>query len=159
MLTIKVYPLSQSHYSSQIYAGLFDLAESGEINLKFVWQPQVKIQERDWGNPKNSRIAYFEIWNEKQLINKVCFDMLDGPEIISLDGLEKCDAYFKRSYSEHFWATNPDVWQKDHPEYVNKIHPYGFNVPCDSSYEFGRAKNMFIHTMATKQIIQKSKNA
>ena len=57
MLIIKVYPLSQSHYSSQIYAGLFDLAHSGEIKLEFIWRPQVKIQERDWGDHRNRRLA------------------------------------------------------------------------------------------------------
>jgi len=156
VLTIKTYPLSQSPYASQIYAGLFDLAQSGEIYLKFVWQPSVKIQERsDWGNPKNRRIAYFEVWDEKRLVSKICFDMLDGPEIISLDGLEKCDVYFKRSYSEQFWASNPDLWQQHHPDYVKKIHPYGFNVPCNSPYEFGRAKNKFIYNIATKQLIKK----
>jgi len=150
MNKVKVFPLSRSLYASQIYSGLFDLAAAGEIELEFTWHPQIRIHERDWGSLNNNRIVYLEVWPDVDGSPcKVCYDMLDGPEIISLDGIEQCDVYFKRSYSSKYLDLQSDVWQKKHPEWRNKIFPYGLNFPCDSRFEFDVIKRLLIFNYAT----------
>ena len=148
---IKVFPLSDSQYTSQVYSGLFDLAAAREIDLEFTWSPQVSIRERGWGSKRNHRIVYMEIWeNSNGPPCKVCYDMLDGPEIISIEGLEQCDVYFKRSYSQKCINSRSDTgWQLDHPEWRDKILPYGLNYPCSTKFEFSKLKRHLIFNYAT----------
>lgn len=147
MIRVSIYPLSNSYYASQIYSGLFDLAASGEIALRYVAKPHEYIRERSWGKARNSRIAYIEIIDNDRNLIKVCYDMLDGPEIISLSGLEKCDVYFKRSYSREYTFEDNDIWEKDHPEWKDKVQPYGLNFPSSSQHEFHELRKtlIFIH--------------
>jgi len=149
MRTVRVFPLSESPYASQIYAGLFDLAANHEISLEFTARPEVVIQERDWGKRTNNRIVYLEIWNDRELICKVCMDLMDGPAMISLSGLEFCDIYFKRSYSQEYIDSVQDYWQEDHPEWRSKIVPYGLNFPCFSDHEASRVFRSLTFARAT----------
>jgi hypothetical protein len=54
---------------------------------------------------------------------KVCFDLFDGGKIISPDGLEKADVYFKRSY-------DPAVVETLEPGERAKVKPFGLNFGC-----------------------------
>ena len=47
MFEVTVYPISLSAYTSQIYAGLFDLEAQGEISLHFSGSPRHRIEERN----------------------------------------------------------------------------------------------------------------
>lgn len=150
MLHVKVVPLSDSGYSSQIYNGLFELHAENKIELKFSCKSLATISERkDWGSSRNHRIAYLEVHQSGRNTKKICYDMLDGPEIISLSGLEKCDFYFKRSYSRSFLDQN----KESSPQNLrNKIHPYGLNNRCYSQNEFQALRRFIIYLHLTRKL-------
>ncbi len=157
---VRVYPLSDGQFTSQIYAGLFDLAHTGEIELEFTSRPKVKISERrDWGSKTNHRLVYLELTERDREPIKICYDMLDGPAIISMNGIELCDVYFKRSYLPSYLDMNLDMselyahyegWQTEHPEWKSKILPYGLNCPCRSEFEFAGLRRYLAFMAATK---------
>lgn len=127
--SVIVTPLSDSPFVSQIYAGLFALAARKRIRLTYTTEYAGLIHEREWGSNQNRRIAFLELHRGGERI-RICYDMLDGPEIVSLTGLEACDFYFKRSYSRAYLHSESDTWQTEHPEWREKILPFGFNFPC-----------------------------
>jgi len=149
MLNVKVYPLSNGAYASQVYAGLHDLSAEGVISLKYTARPLLKISERRWGSRYNGHIFYLELRLDEGAVCKVCYDFLDGPEIISLDGLEKCDVYFKRSFSAGYLSSRQETWQATNREYIDKILPYGLNYNCRSDNETHHWRRFFIYANAT----------
>jgi len=146
---IRVHPISNSWYAAQIYAGLFDLAAAGEIKLEFTDEPLARICERDWGWANNDHLVYLELHRSGSKPIKVCYDMLDGPEIISLNGLEHCDVYFKRSYDLDFLVRETDEWHRTGKDWVNKVLPFGLNCPACSVNEYGKLKRALIFEKET----------
>jgi len=133
---VRLFPISDSGYASQVHAGLFDLNAQGEIELELIETPLVKVSERSWGDPQNRRLAYLELFDEESGRDlKICYDLLDGPEIISLNGLAACDIYFKRSLDRDFLRNSEDEWTSDRQQLLPKVKPYGLNCPVASNYE------------------------
>ena len=133
---VELFPMSDSGYASQVHTGLFDLKAQGEIELDLIETPLIKVSERSWGDPKNRRLAYLELFDEKSGRDlKICYDLLDGPEIISLNGLAACDIYFKRSLDRDFLRNSEDEWTSDRQQLLPKVKPYGLNCPVASNYE------------------------
>ena len=150
MRKVVVYPISIGKFASQIYGGLFDLAANSEIELKIAMRPPPEIHERcDWGDPLNRRIVYVDLIDNQSEKIGICYDMLDGPEIIAPNALERCNVYFKRSYSSEFIHTTVDVWQKSHPELAKKIHPYGLNMPYSSPNSHSSVQRYITFSLAT----------
>lgn len=134
---VVVTPLSDSGYVSQVYAGLFELAARGEIDMRY--GTAGRIREREWGSKENKRIAYLELYSGEDHI-KICYDLLDGPEIVSLEGLDRCDYYFKRSYSKAYIDSESDSWEREHPEWRAKLRPFGLNFPCGTAQRTERLR-------------------
>jgi hypothetical protein len=151
---IRVYPLSQSWYASQIYTGLFDLHAAGRISLEFISNPMHRICERDWGHRNNESIVYLELIAPGRDVITVCYDMLDGPEIISLNGLQHCDVYFKRSFDHRFLVSEWDHWHEWEGDPVNKVLPYGMNCPVASKHEFANLKRAILCELATGETVR-----
>lgn len=99
----------------QLYAGLTDLAAQGSITLQYK-------RRADAGDRKfhgSSLWLTIDAPGQDRTI-RVCYDLYDGAAITSPDGLERCDVYFKRSYSEA-------AILEQKPEYRRKIRPMGLN--------------------------------
>ena len=156
---VRVYPLSLDQaYVSQVYAGLYDLAASGTIDLKFIWFPMVRIHQRKGSHhaPSNTTLMYLEINSKDVGICKVCYDLQDGTDISSLDGLENCDVYFKRSFSSDFIQSTSQIKT---PELRCKIHPYGLNMPWRSYHSKNELKRALIFNIATGAYRRESRAA
>ena len=156
---VRVYPLSLDQgYVSQVYAGLFDLAASGTISLNFVWFPKVRIHQRNgsYQAPSNPTIMYLEVNCKNSGVCKVCYDLQDGTDISSVDGLEKCDIYFKRSFSSDFIQSTNQIKT---PELRYKIRPYGLNMPCKSIHSKNELKRALIYNSATNAYRRESRLA
>ncbi|MFK7977001.1 MAG: glycosyltransferase [Halioglobus sp.] len=133
---VSVYPVSLSSYTSQIWAGLDELNASGDIELTYTSSPEAKIEERNgqYHFPNNQHVFYLELRpepNAKPVL--VCYDLMDNEGISSWSGLEKCDLYFKRSFSKEFLKSPERPWKDSNPEWTQKIRPYGLNYPCESN--------------------------
>jgi len=149
---VSSYPLSYGGFSSQVYAGLEQLALDGRIDLRYTLKPIHRIFERtDWGQPNNARIAYIEVARDGGDPVTVCYDMLDGAEILTINGLEKCDAYFKRSYSSRHLDLNDELaLEAGNAGLLNeglrrKIRPYGLNTPSNSPDQVATVKRILLH--------------
>ena len=89
---------------------------------------------------------YLEATNQNGRMLKICYDLQDGTDISSVDGLEKCDIYFKRSYSIDFINSTQQI---KNSELRPKILPYGLNWPCKSAFETGQFTCTLIFNLAT----------
>lgn len=132
MLRVRVYPDTNVHHVLQIYAGLYDLKTEGKIDLKFT---------RHFPEGVRSYMPY-TLWLEAEDLTtgegrRICFDMVDGDVIASMDGLEKCDVYFKRSY-------NKRVIKKLRNDLGRKIFPYGLCYSLLSNNETNTISRLFL---------------
>lgn len=129
-MDVKVYPDTDTRHVSQIYAGLYDLAAQGKINLEFIRSvPQAVTAPRP--------LSLWLTVNYK----KVCFDMADFCQINSVERLHECDSYFKRSYDRTYLKTI-DV------DLRRKVHPYGLNYACRSRFERHLVRRLLIYIYA-----------
>ena len=138
MLEVTVYPISMSAYTSQIYAGLFDLEATGDISLRFSGAPRHRIEERNgaYGFADNQHVLHLDLRDSasgQEL--SLCYDMMDSAGISSMSGLTHCDTYFKRSYLQTFLDSAERPWAKENPQYTDRIFPYGLNYPCSSIHQ------------------------
>ncbi len=111
MESVKVIFPSKWHHCCQIAAGFLPLRDQG-------WKVEIV---NDSGNTENT--LHGKAFVQAQYRGKkIVYDMLDG--YLDLDAareaLKACDFYFKRSFSE-------EKNRKYFPEYLDKIHPLGFN--------------------------------
>jgi len=153
LFEVTVYPMSMSAYTSQIYAGLFDLAAAGEISLKFTGSPRHRIEERNgaYGFADNQHVLYLELTDPASgQTRSLCYDMLDSAGIASMSGLQNCDAYFKRSYLQTHLDSADRPWAKQNPEYTQRVFPYGLNFPCTSVHENRRWHRVILFGRATR---------
>ncbi len=120
---VRVYPDSFGSHLVQIYAGLYELDAKGKVCIKFL-----KTMDKRFGKPTNhSLIVFISIRGVKgQCI--VSFDMHDSMEIDSVEKLQVCDIYFKRSYSQSYINALPEPLAR-------KVYPFGLNYACCSHFE------------------------
>lgn len=141
---VTVFPLSESEFVEQIYAGLFDLEAQGRIDLSFTDRPRQLIEERDheFHIPSNKHIFYLEVGTAGRQPVTVCLDMHDSPRLASWSGFLECDVYVKRSYNrsflERYLADRGDTYLG----LMDKILPYGFNYHVVSANEHGRVSRL-----------------
>ncbi len=153
MLEVTVYPVSMSAYTSQIYAGLFDLEASGDISLRFSGSPRHRIEERNgaYGFADNQHVLHLDLGDStsgQEL--SLCYDMMDSAGISSMSGLTHCDAYFKRSYLQTFLDSAERPWAKENPHYTDRIFPYGLNYPCSSIHQNRLWQRTILFARATR---------
>jgi hypothetical protein len=139
MLYVRVYPDLDSVHVTQVYAGLFELAKQGRIELEFT----AAIDERIRKSARNSVLCVQVSEPEHGHMRTVCFDMFDGCEISSVERLRLSDAYFKRSYDDEY-VGGLDTDDR------RKIIPYGLNFECRSRYERDILKRLFIYHRANR---------
>ena len=152
MLEVTVYPISMSAYTSQIYAGLFDLEAAGNISLRFSGSPRHQIEERNgaYGFADNPHVLHLDLQDSVSGQNlSICYDMMDSAGISSMSGLIHCDAYFKRSYLQTFLDSDDRPWAKENPHYTDRIFPYGLNYPCSSVHQNRRWLRTILFARAT----------
>ncbi len=119
MYDVKIYPTTLSQYSSQVYAGFFDLAKAGKLNIKIMSRsPGVVVQ------------GIYPLYVEVEEHNtgkhrKILFDLADTGRFDFSELVPDLDYIAKRSYSDSFLKDLPDSVR-------NKIHPYGINYNCSS---------------------------
>lgn len=150
---VKIYPLTNGEYTSQIYAGLYDLAAAGEISLELTLSPEVRIEERNgvYGFSTIQHIFYLELSVGSSAGSlRLCYDMMDNWGISSISGLEHCHAYFKRSFDRTMLHSDLPDWSENHPEWRDKIHPFGLNYPCKSDHEKNRVGRALGFLLATQ---------
>lgn len=132
MINVKVYPDTNERHVLQIYTGLYDLRALGQVLLSFSRHFLNEIRE----------FKPFTLWVEAEdlttgKVRRICFDMVDGDLIASTNGLEKCDVYFKRSYSKSSLATLPAKLRR-------KVLPYGLFYSCLTRNETGTTKRILL---------------
>ena len=98
VLFVKVYPDLYSPHITQVYSGLYDLAQQGKIILKFTSRIENSIKK----SVRNSVLCLQVFDSENGQFRTVCFDMFDGCEISSVERLRLCDIYVKRSYYDKY---------------------------------------------------------
>lgn len=111
METIKVTIPTGVHHTAQLITGLLMLKEQG-------WDVEITDRSRDPSVPFFGLPALLAEYRGKKLF----YDVWDGyqdPEDMEL-GLEYCDFYFKRSFSEE---RNRELFPGD----FQRIYPLGFN--------------------------------
>ena len=122
MLRVTVFPDITGEYTSQVYAGLYDLRAKGEIEIKY------KRTGFPRQNPLDIRRQFvlLKVSSDRRTepIN-ICIDLIDGKSVESTEYLNWSDVYFKRSYREGNYQ---------HPG-QKKIVPYGFHYACTSLNE------------------------
>ncbi|KZZ70710.1 hypothetical protein A3765_16010 [Oleiphilus sp. HI0130] len=82
-------------------------------------------------------VAYCDTDNPTTLF----FDMADWPSIASLEALDDCDFYIKRSYSHECINRLPRV-------YSSKIKPFGLYFPCRSDVENRKFSFLFMRLLS-----------
>jgi hypothetical protein len=126
MYIVKVFPESISEYVSQIYAGLYDLSTTGKIKLEFANRFFHNTRELNKWIYATLCLEITDLRNGRY--SKICFDMIDGMNIASIDDLKKADIYIKRSYNQSFInQLGQDL--------IKKIIPFGLHYACDSQNE------------------------
>lgn len=111
METIKLTIPSTIEHLSQIITGFLILGKQG-------WNVEMEDVSWDAGNPFHGLPVLLAQYRGQRVI----YDLWDGyqdPENIR-KGLENCDFYFKRSFSQE---KNKALF----PEFAEKIYPLGFN--------------------------------
>ncbi len=153
MFEVTVYPISSSAYTSQIYAGLFDLEAQGEISLHFSGSPRHRIEERNgaYGFADNQHVLHLDLRDPASGQERsLCYDMMDSAGISSMSGLTRCDAYFKRSYLQTFLDSPARPWAQENPHYTDRIFPYGLNYPCSSVHQNRRWQRTLLFAKTTR---------
>jgi hypothetical protein len=133
MLEVKVYPDLYSPHTTQVYSGLYDLAEDGKILLEATSRFDGNIKRA----ARNSVLCLQVSDTESGRTRTVCFDLFDGCEISSVERLRLCDVYLKRSYYDKYIDALDHVDRK-------KIMPYGLNYECRSRNEREIFRRLFI---------------
>lgn len=116
MYRLSILPDNHGHHVLQLYAGFYQLAR--EVEIQFRYFKRVTEQMRVYHDTSSLWAELEDLARQKKV--KICFDMFDGGQIASLDGLQKCDIYFKRSYSQK-------VLDHLDPSLRSKVKPLGLN--------------------------------
>lgn len=130
---IKLLFFSHAHHGSQVITGFYRLCNAFRVHLK------IENHSKDSSYPDFRGVYLIVECNQKVLV----YDMSDGyqyPDEIQWF-LDRCDFYFKRSFSKEYNR----CFFNDNP----KIHPYGFNYqvtykknPLDGPYYKVLAKKL-----------------
>jgi hypothetical protein len=103
---------------SAALAGLCELARSGEIRLAL--RPSDERAAHTW----DPLTLWLELSDpEARRARSIAIDLLDRSDQFALPALERCDAYFKRSFHA------PDL-RALAPLLRAKVRPYGLNFAC-----------------------------
>ena len=114
MLRVTILNSSMSSHLSQLFAGLYDLHASNEVELDFD-----ATSSRVY--PEN--LLFAEVTAGRQT-RRICFDTRDGV-IIDRPALEFADVYFKRSYAD-IELSQLSAGQRA------KVLPLGMNYACSA---------------------------
>ncbi len=126
MLEVSILPDSIERHTSHPIAGLYDLAAKNVIKVNSKTKLRKPYRQHTGGT------LWLEVFDtDTQQTKTACIDMVDWPDVASLDGLEKCDIYFKRSFSAEHLDRVID------PRLRGKIKPYGLYFACKSLSQFG----------------------
>ncbi len=122
MLRVTAFCEVMGAYTSQVFAGMYELRAKGEIELRFrrTGFPKQKLPE----NPHAYVLLILDSEHLSSPLN-VCIDLVDGGGISSIEHLSWSDIYFKRSYREKDYA------HLDH----KKVVPFGLHYACTSLNE------------------------
>ena len=151
MIHVSLYPLSHTLYTSFVYAGLYDLAASKEIDLSLSYIPRMDIQERNgpYESRNNNHIVFFKVTDRNRADQRlIAVDLMDNWGISSLSALEKCDIYFKRNYRRK------EV-QEHQPRLCHKVLPFGLWFAIRSGNEKNWFTRRLLAGIASRQLFRK----
>ena len=116
--TITVYPTTICPYSSQVYAGLFDLQAARCASVKIsLATPTIPVSGHG--------VLYIEAEREG-VRRRIMFDLVDTWKVSFPDLAENIDMVAKRTYI-------PGRLNEFSPELIEKVVPYGINYNCVSA--------------------------
>ena len=119
---VTIQPEHLIEFSSQLFAGLYDLRASGEIRLKLQSKGFPLIEK----NSIHKQVVPMRVVSgESHGGTNIVFDLTDGYGIASSTHLSWADVYFKASY-------NPSLLDCEGAE---KIQPFGLRYACTSPNE------------------------
>ena len=137
MMRAIIYPSSFRAHTTQVYAGLAELAHAGLLGVHVAFGGRERV-------PAADNVVWVELEQPEQPSRaRLCFDLSDGHLIRSIDGLEACTAYLKRSYSREYIASLDERNR-------SKIIPYGLNYSCISSREPQAMRRVLSHLLINR---------
>ncbi|MBT8496363.1 MAG: glycosyltransferase [Deltaproteobacteria bacterium] len=130
---VRVYPDSYERHLIQLYGGLTDLQAAGAIELSVTRNLRKRPRQ----------LARHTLWLELEHPRLddcvgVLFDMADSQGLASRPGLEMCDLYCKRSYSDPVVAELP-------APLAARVIPFGLNHECVGN----RTRLPIVHLLET----------
>jgi len=133
VIQVEVFPQAMDHKVFPLYAGLFDLEDRNEIELRL--ESVNRISRR---LPARSETLFARITDtklDKSLL--ACFDMVDWSAPARKEQLEVCDIYFKRSFRSERYMPYPT-------HLANKIRPFGLGSSFMSPSEHDHVRRSFL---------------
>lgn len=123
LISITLFPLLVTRHSVFVFSAILDFGQSNNIDIRYC-----KPRKRNL-NAQNDGIviAVFASSDHKELT--VGFDMGDYPHIASIEGLDLCDIYVKRSYDPSLLSSLPS-------SYRHKVVPLGMYHACSPRQPF-----------------------
>jgi hypothetical protein len=120
MYEITIYPNTIAPWFSQVYAGLFDLQQSGKARVSISTQ----FDRSELMDAKSLALDVKELRSNKNI--SILIDLNDNRNFALPDAIDWFDVIVKRSYYQ------PEIDKL--PERMrNKIIPYGINYNCGSA--------------------------
>lgn len=111
-------------HASYVYTGLLEMARSGVIDL------HLASAERSRDRKTTPGVATVQVDIGASVgsstFASLCFDLTDSATLFDSLALQRCDLYFKRSYSEERIA---QLSAAEHTE----VQPFGITFPCRPS--------------------------
>ena len=120
MLTVEIYPERMIAFTSQVFAGLYDLRNNNELHIRRAYRGFPSL------NPDSVHFQLVSMRVEDEVGRRVnvVIDLIDGAQIPSARHLEWADVYFKASL-------RPGITADDSP----KVVPFGLRYACTSGNE------------------------
>ncbi|MEE8113169.1 MAG: hypothetical protein V3T23_02325 [Nitrososphaerales archaeon] len=121
--SIALFPLQVTRHSIFVFSAILDFCRSNSIDVRY------RIPRNRILSTQNDGIvvAVFESPNHNELT--VGFDMGDYPHIASIEGLDLCDIYVKRSYDSSLLSSLPSGYRQ-------KVVPLGMYHACSPKQPF-----------------------
>ena len=121
--SIALFPLQVTRHSIFVFSAILDFCRSNSIDVRY------RIPRNKILSTQNDGIvvAVFESPNHNELT--VGFDMGDYPHIASIEGLDFCDIYVKRSYDSSLLSSLPSGYRQ-------KVVPLGMYHACSPKQPF-----------------------
>lgn len=131
-------------HAAYVYAGLYDLAESGDITLEVIFPWSGKIRQS-----LRNRVVLLEAERSGD-IRRACIDFSDHSNEFNVGLLEQCDVYFKRDYYE------PDT-EPLPPDLRRKLMPFGLVYSCRSVNDTTAIRRILAHYLGEEFQVYKGR--